>query len=122
MDNQNLQDAFEQTQQNYELIPQFINELLDSEVFCLGTQDQDKNFQFRMLQSADGDQAIPFFLSLDMIHSDVGEDAEYFKMNTRSLFSMTRGATLVLNPTAELAKEFSPEEVESILNMDGDEL
>ena len=43
-------------------------------------------------------------------------------MNTRSLFSMTRGATLVLNPTAELAKEFSPEEVESILNMDGDEL
>ena len=78
MDNQNLQDAFEQTQQNYELIPQFINELLDSEVFCLGTQDQDKNFQFRMLESADGDQAIPFFLSLDMIHSDVGEDAEYF--------------------------------------------
>ena len=48
MDNQNLQDAFEQTQQNYELIPQFINELLDSDVFCLGTQDQDKNFQFRI--------------------------------------------------------------------------
>lgn len=122
MNNQDLQTLYEQTQQNYELIPQFITELLDAEVFCLGTQDNAKNYQFRMLESADGEQAIPFFLSLEMIHSDVGEDAEYFTMITRQLFSMTKGATLVMNPTSDLAKEFSPEEVNSILNMDVDEL
>ena len=31
---------------------------------------------------------------------------------------MTQGATLVLNPTSELSKEFQPEEIKAILEID----
>lgn len=39
-------------------------------------------------------------------------------MNTRQFFEMTKGATLVLNPTSALSKEFQPEEIKAILEID----
>ena len=112
---QNLQQLFTQTQENYELIPEFIEQLLQSDVYCLGTQDAAQNIQFRVLETPEGDQAIPFFLSLEMIQTDLGEDTEYVVLNTKKLFEMTKGATLVLNPTSEISKEFLSDEILSIL-------
>lgn len=113
-----LQELLEQTQENYELIPQFLDQLLLADVYCLGSKDSQQQLQFRVLETPEGDQAIPFFLSLDVIHQDLGVDVPYLVINTRKLFEMTAGATLVLNPTTALAKEFDPEEIQSILNMD----
>ena len=59
----NLQQLFTQTQENYELIPDFIDLLLVSDVYCLGKQNPNQRIQFRVLETPDGDQAIPFFLS-----------------------------------------------------------
>lgn len=92
--------------------------LLDAEIYCLGTQDQDNKVQFRILETPEGDQAIPFFLSLEHIQNELGMDVDYVTLNTRKLFEMTQGAILVLNPSSDIAKEFSPEEIQSILNMD----
>lgn len=122
MTNQNLEKLFNQTQENYELIPQFLDELLDAEIYCLGTQDQNHQIQFRILETPEGDQAIPFFLSLEQIQTDLGSDEAYVCLKTRKFFEMTKGAILVLNPTSEIAKEFSPEEIESILNMEAEDL
>lgn len=114
----NLQKLFTQTQENYELIPQFLDQLLEADVYCLGVQDSNKKIQFQILETPDGDQAIPFFLELEAIYNAFGSQVEHFTINTRKMFKMTQGATVVLNPTSELSKEFSPEEIQSILNMD----
>ena len=45
-------------------------------------------------------------------------DVEYIALNTRQFFEMTKGATLVLNPTSALSKEFQPEEIKAILEID----
>ncbi|MFW1816189.1 SseB family protein [Acinetobacter guillouiae] len=84
----------------------------------LGAQDQHKKIQFRILETPEGDQAIPFFIELETIQNDIGVDAEYITLNTRQFFEMTQGATLVLNPTSELSKEFQPEEIKAILEID----
>lgn len=117
----NLQQLFTQTQENYKLIPDFIDLLLVSDVHCLGKQNPNQRIQFRVLETPDGDQAIPFFLSKETIYQDLGEDIEYLTLNTRKLFEMTIGATLVLNPTADLTKEFQPEEIQAILAIGLDE-
>ena len=114
----NLQKLFTQTQENYELIPFFIEQLLVSDVYCLGTQDQNNQIQFRVLETEDGDQAIPFFLSAETLQQDLGNETEYLTLNTRKLFEMTVGATLVMNPTSELSKEFQPEEIKAILEIE----
>lgn len=113
----NLEQLFAQTQENYALIPQFLDELLLANVYCLGTEDQQKKHHFRVFETEEGEQAIPFFLELETIYRDFGSQVEHFTINTRTLFEMTKGATLVLNPTSELSKEFQPEEIHSILNM-----
>ena len=113
-----LQKLFIQTQENYELIPQFLDELLESDIYCLGSENKDSKIQFQVLETPDGDQAIPFFLELEAIYNAFGSQVEHFTINTRKMFKMTQGATVVLNPTSELSKEFSPEEIQSILNMD----
>lgn len=113
----NLQKLFVQTQENYELIPQFLDQLLAADVYCLGVLDSNNKIQFQILETPDGDQAIPFFLELELIYSAFGSQVEHFTINTRKIFEMTQGATLVLNPTSDLSKEFSPEEIQSILNM-----
>lgn len=114
----NLQQLFNQTQENYALIPQFLDQLLISNVYCLGTEDHDQKRNFRVFETDEGEQAIPFFLELETVYRDFGSQVEHFTINARTLFEITKGATLVLNPTSELSKEFQPEEIDSILNMD----
>lgn len=114
----NLQQLFTQTQENYELIPEFIDQLLVSDIYCLGTKDHNNKLQFRVLETPEGDQAIPFFLELEMIQKEIGTEAEYIVLNTRKLFEITKGATLVLNPTSNLVKEFQPDEITAILSID----
>ena len=113
----NLQQLFTQTQENYELVPEFIDQLLASDVYCLGKQNPNHRIQFRVFETPDGGQAIPFFLELESIHNDLGTDAEYVILNTRKFFEMTLGATVILNPTSELSKEFQPGEIAKILDI-----
>ena len=117
----NLEQLFIDTQKNYELIPDFIEKLLISDVYCLASQGRHKRVEFRVLETPEGDSAIPFFLSLEIIQNDIGVDAEYIVINTRQFFKMTQGATLVLNPTSELSKEFQPEEIKAILEIESDQ-
>ncbi len=110
-----LQQLYETTLDHPEQYQDFYQQLLTSPVYCLGGRDAAQQLHFQLMQTDEGEQAIPFFLDLAMLRQDVGVDAEFVLINAEKLFSMTKGATLVMNPTSEHPKEFLAEEVEAIL-------
>lgn len=119
--NTSLQQMYETTLNHPEQYSVFYQQLLGSEVYCLGARDEQQHLHFQLLQTEQGEQAIPFFLSLAMLQQDVGADAEFVILNAEKLFSITKGATLVMNPTSEDSKEFLPDEVDAILNFSKNE-
>lgn len=119
--NTSLQQMYETTLNHPEQYSAFYQQLLGSEVYCLGARDEQQHLHFQLLQTEQGEQAIPFFLSLTMLQQDVGADAEFVILHAEKLFSITKGATLVMNPTSEDSKEFLPDEVDAILNFSKNE-
>ena len=115
--NQNLENLMNDLENQPENIPQFLKALLDAEVFCLAKKDENNQIQFRLLETEDGDKAIPFFLSLQTIHNDLGTEVEFLELTTRELFETTKGSILVLNPTSDISKEFSPKEIQFLLEV-----
>jgi hypothetical protein len=63
----------------------------------------------------DGTSVIPFFSSLEALKSAIDHEESYLQLPARSLFQMTLGATLVLNPRTPYGKELLPEEVRDLL-------
>ena len=110
-----LQQLYETTLDHPEQYQDFFQQLLSSQVFCLGERDEHQQLHFQLVQTDDGEQAIPFFLNLAMLQQDVGLNAEFVMISAEKLFTITKGATLVMNPTSEHPKEFLAEEVEAIL-------
>ncbi len=119
--NESLQELYTTTLSQPEQYSAFYQQLLRSEVFCLGARDEQQHLHFQLLQTEQCEQAIPFFLSLAMLQQDVGADAEFVMINAEKLFSITKGATLVMNPTSDNSKEFLPDEVDEILNFSKNE-
>ena len=114
MTTSNLTNLFVQASENPELTPVFLQQLLNAEIYALGVEQANGRFQFRMLQTEQGEQAIPFFLSTEIIYADLG-DEPFVHLPARKLFEITQGAILVLNPTSEVSKEFSPQEIDFLL-------
>jgi hypothetical protein len=46
----------------------------------------------------------------------VKEEAKYLSINGRALLDLTRGAPVILNPASEYGREFTPGQVEQLLN------
>ena len=115
MSDPRLDALFQQAAENPENTPAFLKQLLLSDIYCLGLAQANGRIQFRMLQTEHGEQAIPFFLSSEMICADWDADERYLSMPARNLLEMTQGAILVLNPTSSYLKEFSADEIEFLL-------
>jgi len=105
--------------------PEFYRLLLESDVFVLGHMDgapADRTVQagekisIANWQKQDGTPIVPFFASLPSLQRAIREEQGYLCLGARSLFEITRGATLVLNPTLPYGKEFMPQEVEALLD------
>lgn len=107
--------------------PQFYDVLLNSQVFVLGETEESEiggekvlvagsKIQIRHWERADGAPAIPFFSSLDVLQNSIDSEESYLALPVRSLFEMTLGATLFLNPKSDYGKELSPEEVSHLLS------
>lgn len=105
--------------------PEFYRVLLASEVFVLGhtqskvegrvTVPSGDKLSIVNWQKADGTPVIPFFASLDALRRAIKEEQSYVALPARSLFEMTKGATLVLNPSSSHVKEFFPNEIQALL-------
>jgi hypothetical protein len=104
--------------------PEFLRLLLESSVYVLGTAGQDEGsieleagseVALMHWQKPDGSTIIPFFSSQEMLEKSIDQPESYLHISTHALFSMTKGAHLVLNPKWDWGKEFVPEEIEHLL-------
>lgn len=108
--------------------PQFYEVLLSSQIFVLGTTgapgtdgevnlEAGSKIQIQHWKKADGSPVIPFFSSLEVLQKSINSEESYLALPARSLFEMTQGATLFLNPKSDYRKEFVPEEVAHLLSI-----
>jgi hypothetical protein len=103
--------------------PEFYRLLLDSEIFVMGTSGTEGSgvlapgagVSLVSLKRADGTTAIPFFSSIESLQRLLQEPTPYLAMPARSLFELTRGAMLVMNPGSDFGKEFLPAEIDMLL-------
>lgn len=106
--------------------PEFYRLLLESNVFIIGHSDSPESqghinvpagarLSIVNWEKADGTAVIPFFASLEALQRALEDEATYVALPARSLFEITLGATLVLNPASPYGKEFFPREVKALL-------
>lgn len=108
--------------------PAFAAALLDSQVYVLGLVEGDvvggvaqTGTSVRLLTVSDREGPItPFFTSERMVQATLaalpGTDPRYVRLGCRTLFEMTRGSRLVLNPHGPHGKVFLPDEVAALLS------
>lgn len=71
-------------------------------------------------EKQDGGSAIPFFTSVATLERAVAGPQPFVALPVRTLFAMTAGAELFLNPKPPYGKSFAPDEVTALLSNDGD--
>jgi len=110
--------------------PAFYEELMESKVFILGKPEENPDSgkftleeeQALIIQhwerETDNSPVVPFFTSLQMLQQAIKDDEPYLELPTTSLFQLTMGAPLVLNPNSEFGMEFEPEDVAVLLDTD----
>jgi len=101
--------------------PVFYRELLDSKILIIpagekpriinGVIPEDSKIGIANIEFG-GRQCVPFFTSQARL--PVGTD--YLTLDAKSLFEITRGAYLVMNPGLSYGKEFFPDEVTRLLD------
>ncbi|MDR9863332.1 MULTISPECIES: enhanced serine sensitivity protein SseB [Pseudomonas] len=105
--------------------PEFFRTLLSASVYVLGTTgtsdgvvnlEAGSKVSIAHWEKADGNPVIPFFSSLQTLQKSIDSEESYLELPARSLFEMTQGATLFLNPKSPYGKEFFPEEVRNLLS------
>lgn len=107
--------------------PAFYRELLESDLLVLGFTNSgggDGHFVAQVGDTVsiahwtgqDGAQFIPVFSSMQRLREAISQMEKYLQLNARSLFEMTQGMPVVLNPGAAYGKEFTIEEIRGMLD------
>jgi len=98
--------------------PEFFSLLMEASVIVPGTSAEDGQaidaatpVDLQHWEKDDGTSIIPFFTSVSALEQAVSEEQAYLIMPVRTLFEMTLGETLFLNPKLPNGKEFSPREI-----------
>jgi len=104
--------------------PEFYKRLLTDELVVVhqdiglpeGVQTLKEKTTIKLLTHPDG--KIPVFTSKERIFDKgiVKVEVNYLQMKGEELFSLVKGATLLLNPYSDNSKELLPEEIEMILS------
>lgn len=94
----------------------FFRALMNSTVYVLGEQGEaDGKISIQNFAKKDGSIIIPFFSSLPELERGIAADEKHMTIPARTLFEMTRGNALALNPMSDAGKEFSAEEIAALL-------
>ncbi|WP_417069861.1 enhanced serine sensitivity protein SseB C-terminal domain-containing protein [Niveibacterium terrae] len=106
--------------------PEFYEALMGSDVFVIGHADSEgegvstipggAKLSIVNWEKKDGTPVIPFFTSLETLQRALTEEARYVALPARSLFEVTLGSFLVLNPASPYGKEFFPNEIKALLD------
>jgi hypothetical protein len=105
--------------------PEFFKTLLNSMVYVPGSTGAGKGhidleagsqISIAHWEKQDGTAVIPFFTSLQTLEQSIARGESYLEIPARSLFEMTLGTPLFLEPKSPFGKEFLPEEVQNLLS------
>jgi hypothetical protein len=104
--------------------PAFLRLLIESTVLVPGVPNPDdptgRSVNLSELTNPAGKKAQPFYTSEERLQDTVtavpGFESHYFALRCHDLFTMTRGATLILNPHSAAGKEFLPAEIANLLD------
>ena len=106
--------------------PAFYRALLDAEVVVIGrsngTVDDDgrlspgSHLSLAHWRAPDDTLFVPFFSSEARLHAAAPAETSILRLHARALFETARGSVLVLNPGAEVGKEFAPGEIDALLD------
>jgi len=102
--------------------PEFFKLLLDASVWVPGESAEQADVSLTHWEKEDGTSIIPFFTSESALQQAVTEEQPFLVMPVRTLFAMTQGETLFLNPKLPVGKEFSPVEIGNLLREEGNAL
>ena len=107
--------------------PQFYRDLCESDLFIIQhgeeapaenrrvTLEEGMSVQIKNIEH-NGKPYIPVFSSLSRLQTVLTEEVAYLGVNALELMKFTQGAELLLNPGSDYGKEFTAEEVESIVS------
>jgi len=104
--------------------PHFYKELVQSKLFVIqegiplneGQTTVEKGYQVQIRSvEFNGKSYLPVFSSLPRLQTFLRSEAQYLAMNALDFMKLTQGAGFLLNPGSDYGKEFTKEEVESIL-------
>lgn len=107
--------------------PAFFQQLLEADVWIPGEStagqlDANTPVDLQHWEKEDGSSVIPFFSSEQAMAEATRDEQSYVRMPVRTLFEMTRGETLFLNPKLPVGKEFSATEIAHLLDGAGNAL
>lgn len=109
--------------------PEFFALLMEASVIVPGTSAQPERaidastpVDLQHWEKDNGTDIIPFFTSVNALQSAVSGEQAYLVMPVRTLFAMTLGETLFLNPKLDSGKEFTPREITHLMEDSGNAL
>ena len=107
--------------------PEFFTLLMEASVWVPGRStdeqlDASTPVELQHWEKEDGTSVIPFFTSEAAMAQAMEGEQSYVMLPVRTLFEMTQGETLFLNPKLPAGKEFSPREIAHLLGEEGDAL
>ncbi|MFD1801880.1 enhanced serine sensitivity protein SseB [Mixta tenebrionis] len=107
--------------------PEFFTLLMEASVWVPGTSDGEQldastPLELQHWEKEDGTSVIPFFTSEAAMAEATQGEQPYVMLPVRTLFAMTLGETLFLNPKLPSGKEFTAREIAHLLGEEGDAL
>ncbi len=106
--------------------PQFLRDFLDAPIFFIQEGTPPPHSQLTTLNpgdqlkiapiTRDGQSFLPIFTSLTRLTAFIPRQVHYIQLRARDFLEITRGAVLVLNPGADYGKEFTPSEIQQLLD------
>ena len=106
--------------------PQFYRDLLESDIFIVeegpapeksGRRVLTEGYQLKVRHMDwNGKSYIPVFTSLPRLQATIQHEVAYIALNAVEFMKITQGANLLLNPGSDYGKEFTKEEIASIID------
>jgi hypothetical protein len=120
----NLDTLFEKGVNEPEYRIKFLQTLLSGNLIVLAQYGTDNqafripigNTMLNVFVLADG--RVPIFTCVNKVFDKgiIDPQAAYYQLDASTLFKYSKGKTFILNPSSDIQKEFSPGEIERLLN------
>lgn len=122
---QQLEALFAQAYQDENFRAEFINQLLEANVYFPGDTgkvsgqgieehylEENEKVQIKSWPNEEYGRVIPFFTSLNTMREAFNADENFICLPCKILFQMTLGSLLILNPESDVSKPFYPDEIQ----------